>query len=104
MREPADCRNKQDIRVEIDRLDRELIALLAERFAYVRRMAELKESPSEAHIQERVDEVLDKVVAQAEAAGLDGNLIREMWRSLIDWNVDYERRTIAARRGSPPSS
>ena len=68
-------------------------------------MAELKQDPAEAHIQERVDEVLDKVVAQAEAAGLDGKLIREMWRSLIAWNVDYERRTIAARKGGvPPSS
>jgi isochorismate pyruvate lyase len=53
---------------------------------------------AEAHIRQRVDEVLDKVVAEAEAAGLDGKLIREMWRSLIEWNVDYERRTIAARK------
>jgi isochorismate pyruvate lyase len=99
MRAPADCHTKQHIRDEIDRLDRELIALLAERFAYVRRMAEIKQEPTEAHSQPRIDDVLDKVAAEAEMAGLDRDLIRDMWRSLIDWNVDYERRTIAARKG-----
>ena len=98
MRAPSDCHTKQHIREEIDRLDRELIALLAERFAYVRRMAEITQEPTEAHAQDRIDDVLDKVSAKAEAAGLDGNLIREMWRSLIDWNVEYERRAIAARK------
>lgn len=98
MRAPADCRTKEDVRAEIDRLDRELIALLAERFAYVRRMAEIKREPAEALAQDRIDDVLDKVGARAEAAGLDGGLIRDMWRSLIDWNVEYERRTIAARK------
>ena len=105
MRAPADCHTKQHIRDEIDRLDRELIALLAERFAYVRRMAEIKQAPAEAHAQDRIDDVLDKVAAEAEAAGLDGSLIRQMWRSLIDWNVEYERRTIAARKpGDRPAS
>ena len=98
MLKPSECSTKSEIRAEIDRLDRELIALLAERFGYVRRMAELKENPDEAHAQDRIDDVLDKVAAQAEAAGLDRGLIREMWRSLIEWNVEYERRTIAARK------
>jgi isochorismate pyruvate lyase len=73
--------------------------LLAERFGYVRRMAEIKQDPGEAHIQQRVDEVLDKVVAEAEAAGLDPELVRQMWGRLIAWNVDYERQTIAGRKG-----
>jgi isochorismate pyruvate lyase len=68
-------------------------------------MAEIKREPAEAHAQDRIDDVLDKVTVQAEAAGLDGRLVREMWRSLIEWNVAYERRTIAAReRGDTPAS
>lgn len=98
MRKPAECENKQEIRAEIDRIDRALIALLSERFAYVRRMAELKQEPGEAFVRHRVDDVLDKVAAEARAAGLDGALVRTMWQALIDWNVEYERRTIAARR------
>jgi isochorismate pyruvate lyase len=96
-RAPADCTTKAHIRTEIDRLDADLVALLAERFGYVRRMAEIKSSPDEALVPERVDEVLDRVAASAAEAGLDEELARDLWRRLIEWNIDYERRTIAAR-------
>ncbi|WP_018185327.1 chorismate mutase [Kaistia granuli] len=98
-RTPAECVTKSDIRTEIDRLDAELVAVLAERFGYVRRMAEIKSSPEEALVPERVDEVLDRVAAAAVEAGLDEELARDLWRRLIEWNIDYERRTIAARLG-----
>jgi len=97
MPKPVDCKTKEDIRSEIDRLDKQLVGLLAERFGYVRRMAELKSNPDEAFVQHRIDEVLDRVSSEAVAAGLDGELVREIWRRLIDWNVDYERQTIAER-------
>jgi isochorismate pyruvate lyase len=98
MKRPEECTTKQDIRSEIDRLDRELVRLLAERFTYVQRMAQLKQDPDEAYVQERIDDVLDKVAAKAEEAGLDPALVRDMWAKLMDWNIDYERRTIAARK------
>ena len=98
MPKPVECQAKQEIRSEIDRLDRQLITLLAERFAYVRRMAELKQGPDEALVQQRVDEVLDKVARKAEELGLDSGLARDMWKSLIDWNIEYERRAIAERK------
>jgi isochorismate pyruvate lyase len=98
MPKPEECQTKQEIRSEIDRLDRQLIALLAERFAYVRRMAELKQGPDEALVQHRVDEVLDKVAREAEERGLDSGLARDLWQRLIDWNVEYERRAIGERK------
>jgi isochorismate pyruvate lyase len=98
MKRPEECTTKQDIRSEIDRLDRELVRLLAERFTYVQRMAQLKQDPDEAYVQERIDDVLDKVAAKAEEAGLDPALVRDMWAKLMDWNIEYERKTIAARK------
>jgi isochorismate pyruvate lyase len=98
MKRPDECTTKQDIRSEIDRLDRGLIQLLVERFGYVQRMAQLKQNPDEAYVQDRIDDVLDKVAAEAEAAGLDPALVRDMWAKLIDWNIEYERKTIAARK------
>lgn len=97
IRKPADCTTKAHIRTEIDRLDADLVKLLAERFGYVSRMAEIKTSPDEALVPERVDEVLDRVAVAAGEAGLDGELARDLWRRLIEWNIEFERRTIAAR-------
>lgn len=96
-RAPADCTTKSEIRTEIDRLDKALVTLLADRFGYVRRMAELKGSPEEAVVPARVDEVLDRVAAEAKGAGLDADLARDLWSRLIDWNIAFEQRTIAAR-------
>ncbi len=99
LKAPEDCVTKEDIRAEIDRLDGELVALLASRFAYVRRMAELKANPDEALVPARVDEVLGRVASRAEAAGLDPDLARSLWSMLIDWNIAYERAAIARRTG-----
>jgi isochorismate pyruvate lyase len=93
---PAECRTKEEVRAEIDRLDRELVQLLGERFAYVRRMAEMKNSPAEADDPARIDEVLARVETEARAAGLDADLIRALWQRLIDWNVAWERGAIGA--------
>ncbi len=96
---PEDCVTKEDIRAEIDRLDSELVALLASRFAYVRRMSELKANPDEALVPARVDEVLARVAARAEEGGLDPDLARSLWSMLIDWNIAFERDAIARRTG-----
>lgn len=94
---PADCMTKEQVRAEIDRLDSELIAKLGERFAYVRRMAELKEKPAEADDPGRVEAVMEKIDGEAEAAGLDRALVKMMWRRLIDWNIAWERNHIGTR-------
>jgi isochorismate pyruvate lyase len=97
-RAPAEARTREEVRAEIDRLDRELVRLLGERFSFVRRMAEIKSDPSEAYLQDRVDAVLANVLAEARKRGLDENLIEKLWRLLIDWNVAFEERAIAARK------
>jgi isochorismate pyruvate lyase len=91
---PEECRTKDEVRQEIDRLDRALVALLAERFAYVRRMAELKSEPAEALDPERVADVAAKVAAEAARRGLDPALVEELWRRLMDWNIAWERQAI----------
>jgi isochorismate pyruvate lyase len=94
---PAECTTREDIRREIDRLDRALIDLLAERFGYVRRMSEIKTDPMQAHDGARVNDVLAKVAGLGEARGLDAELVKDMWGKLMDWNIEWERQAIAAR-------
>ncbi len=91
---PDACRTKDEVRREIDRLDRALVGLLAERFAYVRRMAQIKQEPSEALDEDRVAEVAARVAAEAEQAGLDPELARDLWRRLMEWNIAWERQAI----------
>nr|WP_321456748.1 chorismate mutase [uncultured Cohaesibacter sp.] len=96
MRKPEECTEKAHIRDEIDRIDRALVALFAERDGYVRRMAELKKDPSEARDDNRVKAVLDKVLAELEDQDLAPDLYMQFWEDLIEVNIAFEETAIAA--------
>ncbi len=95
---PAECESKDDVRFEIDRIDQALLALFAERHRYVTRMAEIKTDPHEAYDPARIEAVVSKVRARSLDLDLDEDQAELIWRTLIDWNVNYEKGIIAARR------
>jgi len=95
---PAECESKDDVRAEIDRIDQGLLTLLAERHRYVTRMAEIKTDPHEAYDPARIEAVISKVRTRSGDLELDEDQAELLWRTLIDWNVNYEKGIIAARR------
>ncbi len=97
---PAECENKEDVRAEIDRIDQALIKALAERHTYVTRMAEIKTAPHEAHDPARIEAVIARVRARAIEHNLDEDQAELIWRTLIDWNINYEKGIITARKKS----
>lgn len=97
VKQPADCVSKTDIRTAIDALDEELLQLFARRQDYVRRMADLKQHPDEAFDHQRIETMVAALKDRAEELGLEGAQAEAVWRTLIDWNVAFEKRTIAAR-------
>lgn len=97
---PKDCQTKEDVRAELDRIDHALLELFAERHRYVTRMAQIKTDPHEAYDQTRIDSIIHKQRARAEQLDLDEDQAELIWRTLINWNVNYEKGIIAARRRS----
>jgi len=97
MPDPNTCTNMAQLRVQIDQIDRELVALLALRAAHIDRAIELK--PGEglpARIADRVNDVLDKVASEASKQGLDPALARALWSELIDWSITREERVLGS--------
>lgn len=91
----SDCMTMAEVRAEIDRLDSALVRLLAERAGYIDRASELKPALGlPARIDDRVEDVVAKVRAQAMAEGLDPTLAEALWRRLIDWSIAREERTM----------
>jgi len=97
---PNDCADKHQVRKEIDRLDQGLIELFAQRHAYVTRMAQIKTDPQEAFDPTRIEEVIKTLRARAVEHNLDEDQAELLWRTLIDWNINYEKGIIAARSRS----
>ncbi len=98
LKTPAECATKEDVRTEIDRIDQALLALFAERHRYVTRMAEIKTDPHEARDPARIEAVIGRIRERSLALDLDEDQAELVWRTLIDWNVNYEKGIIAARR------
>lgn len=90
MTEPALCRSMSDVRCEIDRVDRALVALLAERQAYIERAGQLKGARSEVRDEARIEDVVAKVLAEARRAGLNPAIAEPVWRLLIERSIAYE--------------
>ena len=88
---PGECTSMDEVRREIDRIDEEMVELLARRFAYVDRAWQLKQGTSEgANVPWRVQQVIDKVCAHAERKGLPPALAEALWRQMIGWFIQYE--------------
>ncbi|SFK80782.1 chorismate mutase [Shimia haliotis] len=95
MLDPAQCPDMPTLRAQIDILDRDLIRLLAKRTGYIDRAVEIKtEAGLPASIPARVEDVVSKVKATAEAEGLDPEIVEVMWRTLIDWSIAREAQSI----------
>ena len=92
---PADCADMTEVRVEIDRIDRALVDLIAERFGYVERAWQIKlAEKAEASVPWRNQQVIDKVRARAADKGLSPDLCEALWRQMIGWFVQYEEEKL----------
>lgn len=86
-----DCPSMDEVRVEIDRIDKAIVTLMAERFTYVDRAWQLKDNPEDAVIPWRIQEVIDKVRAHAEDQNVPPELAETVYRHMIDWFIAFER-------------
>lgn len=86
-----------EVRVEIDRLDKAIVEAIAERFTFVERAWQLKNDPSEATVPWRIQQVIDRVREHAEKNELPPDLAEALWRQMIGWFIQYEEEQIAAR-------
>ena len=93
-RKPAECTDMEQVRGEIDRIDATLVDLIGERFTYVDRAWQLKQSPAEARVPWRIQQVIDKVRARAAEKGLPPELVEALWRQMIGWFIQYEEEKL----------
>lgn len=90
MRLPEDCQTMPEVRAGVDALDRELVALLAKRFGYMRAAARIKPSRDAVRDEERKALVIAAAVAEAESQGVPGDVVADIWERLVEGSIAYE--------------
>jgi len=84
------CTTLAEARAEIDKVDEEIVNLIAKRNAYIKQIAHFKTSIDEVKAQDRIDDVISRVRAQAIELDLSPNLINDLYVRMIDGMVESE--------------
>lgn len=79
-----------EVRYEVDRLDRLLVAILAERQSMMDAAARIKGHRGAVHDRVRIEDVVEKVKAECARQGLSPAIAEPVWRTLIDRCIAYE--------------
>lgn len=88
------------LRSEIDRIDADLVKLLRQRLDVVERVLKVKQADAiPANIPARVEQVVERVRAEADRAGLPPALAETLWRQLIAWTIAYEETRLRDEDG-----
>ncbi len=86
----AECQSMEDVRREIDRLDRIIVELLSERQTYIEAAARIKNNRDTVRDTSRIEDVVQKVVAHAQERGLNPMIAEAVWRTLIEQCIAHE--------------
>lgn len=84
------CTTLEEVRSEVDKLDDEIVKLIAERNAYIHQAVRFKQSVDEVKAEARVKEVLERVRHKALSLGMSPNMITSIYTKMIDDMVESE--------------
>ena len=79
-----------DVREQVDRIDAEIIALMAQRFACMDAAARIKQDRNVVRDEVRKAAVLQNVKQLAEKAGIPVPLMAAIWEMLVETSISYE--------------
>ena len=85
-----ECMNMQDVRYEVDRLDKIIVKLLAERQSFMDAAARIKANRDLVRDEARIEDVVAKVKTSASEHGLSHEIVEPVYRLLIEKCIEYE--------------
>lgn len=84
------CQSLAEVRQQIDRLDQQMVALMAERGEYVKQAAGFKANPAEVPDPQRVEQIIVKVKKLAEELGGNPAVVEATYRAMISAFIQAE--------------
>lgn len=79
-----------EVRMNIDKIDAELIGLIAKRSKFVSQAARFKQSAQDVVASDRVSSVISRVRILAEESGLSPVVIEKVYRAMINAFINEE--------------
>ena len=90
MKNPDECANIQEVREEIDIIDREVIQALSKRFQHVIAAARFKTSEASVRSPDRFQAMLQQRREWAQESGLNPDVVENLYRDLVNYYIEEE--------------
>lgn len=84
------CENIAQVRENIDRIDNEIVKLIAERTSYVIQASEFKKNEEGVKDSNRVEKVIAKVREKADTYGANADMVEALYREMIARFINME--------------
>ncbi len=84
------CTTLVEVRDNIDRLDQQIVTLLAERGRFVSQAARFKKDTDGVKAPQRVEQVIAKVRGLAESVGASPEVTEQVYRAMIAAFIEQE--------------
>ena len=85
-----ECKTIEDVRSNIDRIDKQIVALISERSNYVKQAAQFKKDSDAVKAPQRVEQVIEKVRKISIEQELNPDIIEAVYRTMISCFIEYE--------------
>lgn len=96
MSNAVNCSSIEEVRSNIDRIDRQIVALLAERGGFVKQAARFKKTTDDVKAPQRVEQVIAKVTALSHELGANPTVTEQVYRAMISGFINAELTEHAA--------
>jgi isochorismate pyruvate lyase len=87
-----ECSSLDEVRMNIDRIDQEIVKLLAIRGGYVKQTVRFKKTVNDVKAPGRVEAVIDKVRTLAAENNFNPDIVESIYRTMIECFIEDEMR------------
>jgi isochorismate pyruvate lyase len=85
-----ECNSLAEVREEIDKLDDQIVELIAKRNNYIKQAARFKNTVDEVKAPDRIDAVIQRLRRKALDLDLSPNLVADLYTMMINEMVETE--------------
>ena len=89
---PLKKKELDKIRLQLDKLDNNLIKIIKKRTTLVKKVLSLKEKKKEIVDNKRIEAILRNIKMKSIKNGIDPKITNRIWKNMISAYIDYERR------------
>lgn len=92
------CSSLEELREEIDKIDKEIVYALAKRVEYVKQASRFKKNEKLVVDQYRIEQVIKNVSQYAKEVGSDHILVEKTYKIIISESIKIEERVFNEKK------